>query len=246
VSADVRGGSPGYRNALVIGGGTGIGRGIARGFADAGYRVAISGRRLGKLEEAIQGTEIRAKACDATDRGQVTALLDWFEREVGPVDILVYSAGINVPNRTFATADPAEFEEVVRVNLTGAFHAIQAVLPGMRERKDGLIFNVTSLAGIQTVELAGAPYSASKVAQNWLGNFVNLEALPEGVRLTNVIPGETNTPLLDDRPEPPPQEKRDQMVHPEDIAHMVLAVAELPRRAVVPELIVTPRHMPRR
>jgi len=234
-----------YENVLVLGGGSGIGLGIAEAFAKAGHSVAIAGRTQSKLDDAIAGTSMKAKACDAGDRAQLAALIDWFESEIGPLHILVFSAGVNVPKRTFADIDPADFDKVIGVNLTGAFNAIHAVLPKMRERGDGLIFNVTSLAGIQTIQLAGLPYSASKTAQDCLGKFVNLEALPDGVRLTNVAIGETNTPLLDDRPEPPPPEKRARMVHPEDIAEMVLAVTRLPKRAVVPELIVTPAHMPR-
>ena len=104
---------------------------------------------------------------------------------------------------------------------------------------------MTSLAGLQSIQLAGVQYSVAKTAQSCLSNFANFEALPDGVRVTNVVPGETNTPILDERPVPPSQEKREKMVHPEDVAEMVLAVARLPKRAVVPELIVTPAHMPR-
>jgi NAD(P)-dependent dehydrogenase (short-subunit alcohol dehydrogenase family) len=236
---------PNYQNVLVIGGGTGIGLGIARGFEGAGYRVVIAGRREDKLDAAITSTSMVAHRCDAADRGQVAALLAWFQREVGALDILVYSAGINIPNRTFADLDGESWDRVVQVNLTGAFNVLHAVLPIMRERGDGLIFNVTSLAGSQTIQLAGVPYAAAKTAQNCLGVFANLEGLPDGVRVTNVIPGETNTPILNERPVPPPPEQRERMVYPEDIAQMVLAVARLPRRAVVPELIVTPAHMPR-
>jgi len=236
---------PEYRNVLVVGGGTGIGLGIARAFEKAGYQVAVAGRREEVLEAAVAGTGMRAHRCDVVDREQIATLLAWFEKVVGQVDILVFSAGINIPRRTWEDFDPASWDRVVEVNLTGAYNVMQAFLPGMRKRGDGLIFNVTSLAGSQSVDLAGVPYSAAKSGQNSLGVFANMEALPDGVRVTNVIPGETNTPILDDRPVPPPEEKRSRMVHPEDIAQMVLAVARLPRRAVVPELIVTPAHMPR-
>ena len=237
--------TPEYQNVLVVGGGTGIGLGIARAFDEAGYEVAVAGRRTEVLEGAVSGTEMRMHRCDVVDREQIATLLAWFEEEVGKVDILVFSAGVNIPGRSWENFDPESWDRVVQINLTGAYNVIQAVLPGMRKRGDGLIFNVTSLAGSQSVQLAGVPYSAAKSGQNSLGLLANLEALPDGVRVTNVIPGETNTPILDDRPVPPPEEKRARMVYPEDIAQMVLAVARLPRRAVVPELIVTPAHMPR-
>jgi NADP-dependent 3-hydroxy acid dehydrogenase YdfG len=114
----------------------------------------------------------------------------------------------------------------------------------MRERKKGLIVNVVSLAGLRTLQVAGMPYCASKFAQSSLGTFANLEAMPDGVRVTNVYPGETATEILDTRPNPPSAEQRAQMVQPEDVAAMVVAVAQLPSRAIVPEIVVTPRHMP--
>lgn len=241
------------QNVLVVGGASGIGRGIARAFANEGCRVAICGRNQDKLDEAVAdaNTEVAptfpvlSQQCDVSDRLQVADLFSWFATEYGDLDILAYCAGINVPNRTFADLEPEDFDDVLKINTTGAFNCLHAALPGMRERKAGLIFNVVSLAGIQTTQVAGVPYAASKVAQASLGTFANLEALPDGVRITNVYPGDTNTALLDERPEPPSKEAREAMVHPEDIAALLVAVAKLPARANVPEIVITPVHMPR-
>ena len=232
-------------NVLVVGGGSGIGLGIAKAFDLEGATVAIAGRTESKLVDAIAGTSMLARVCDASDREQVAGLLDWFGQEVGQIDILAFCAGVNVPKRSFSDMVPEDFDEIIRINLTGAFNCIYPVLEQMRERKDGLIFNVTSIAGIQTMPVVGVQYSISKTAQTCLGNFANFEGLPEGVRLTNVFPGETNTPILENRPSPPPMDQRENMVYPEDIAAMVLAVAKLPKRAVVPELIVTTTYQPR-
>ena len=98
-------------NVLVVGGGTGIGLGIAQAFDREGARVAISGRRQEKLDEGIKGSKMIAKSCDASERDQVAELLEWFGKEVGVLDIFVFSAGINVPKRTFADMDPEDFEE---------------------------------------------------------------------------------------------------------------------------------------
>ncbi len=233
------------KNVLVIGGGSGIGLGIAKGFAAEGCQVVIAGRTLAKLEAAVEGTAIKTHPCDAANRSQVAALHGWFLKEIGTLDILVYCAGINVPKRNFADVHPDDFDNVMKVNTTGAFNVLHTALPDMRKRGDGLIFNVVSLAGIQNVQLAGVPYAASKMAQTTLGTFANLEALPDGVRVTNVYPGETNTPLLDDRPVPPPAEKRAQMVTPEDVALMVVSIAKLPKHTYVPEIVITPTYMPR-
>jgi NAD(P)-dependent dehydrogenase (short-subunit alcohol dehydrogenase family) len=233
---------------LVVGGGTGIGLALGQAFAREGCRVVLAARTAAALEAAARHPDFAGRAltrtCDAADRAQAAALVAWTAEHAGPVDILVYAAGINVPKRTFADLDPADFDRVMGVNATGAFNSIHAVLPAMRARKRGTIFNVVSLGGIQMLQLAGLPYTASKYAQAAIGSFANLEALPDGVRVTNLIPGETETPILEKRPVKPTPEQRARMLQPEDVAALAVAVAKLPPRATVPEIVITPRHMP--
>jgi NADP-dependent 3-hydroxy acid dehydrogenase YdfG len=233
---------------LVIGGGSGIGLGIGIAFAREGSRVILAARTEATLAAAKKLPEIGAslltKTCDAANRAQIAELLAWVNENAGPIDILVYSAGGNVPKRTFADIKPEDFDQIMNVNATGAFNSMHAVLPSMRERKTGLIINVVSIAGLRTLQLAGLPYSASKYAQSAIGTFANLEGLPDGVRVTNIYPGETETAILDKRPVPPSAEQRARMLQPEDVADLVVAVAKLPPRATVPEIVITPRHMP--
>ena len=231
---------------LVVGGATGIGLGIGTAFAREGCKVALAGRTEATLAAARKtpNTAFLTRTADATDRGQIASLMAWVLETAGPIDILVYSAGINIPKRSFTEIDPDEFDQVMKVNATGAFNCIHAVLPSMRERRLGLIINVVSVAGLRNMKLAGLPYCASKFAQASIGTYANLETLPEGVAITNLYPGETNTPILDKRPEPPPAEKRAQMIQPEDVGELAVAVARLPARATVPEIVITPRHMP--
>jgi NADP-dependent 3-hydroxy acid dehydrogenase YdfG len=129
------------------------------------------------------------------------------------------------------------------VNTTGTFNCIYEALPLMRRKGSGLIVNIVSLAGKRAMLLAGMPYCVSKFATSALGTFINLEESTNGIKVTNIYPGETNTPIVDKRPTPSPPEKRAQMLQPEDIAACVVAVAKLPPRAVVPELVITPPHM---
>lgn len=228
------------KNVLVVGGGTGIGLGIAQALALEKANVVIAGRRQAVLESAIEGTEMVARVCDASDREQANSLLSWFEDTIGRIDILAYCAGINVTQRAFEDMDPEDFDRIIQINLTGAFNFLFPVLKKMRAQKDGLIFNVTSIAALRPTPIAGVQYGASKVAQNWLGEFANLEGLSDGVRLTNILPGETNTPILDQRPKPPSDSERQNMVQPEDIGKLVLAIAQLPKQVVVPELVIKP------
>ncbi|MFH1719255.1 MAG: SDR family oxidoreductase [Planctomycetota bacterium] len=239
---------------LVVGGAGGIGLGIARAFAAEGCRVAIADVDQQSLAEAaktgsgdspegVPRTAFACHTCDITDRGQVSQLFQWLDEKLGSVDILVNSAGINVGNRMMSNIDPADFDRVMAINTTGMFNCIHAALPVMRGKGSGLIVNIVSLAGKRAMLLAGMPYCVSKFAASALGTFVNLEECGNGIKVTNVYPGETNTPIVDKRPSPPPPEKRAKMLQPEDIAACVVAVAKLPDRAVVPELVITPPHM---
>jgi NAD(P)-dependent dehydrogenase (short-subunit alcohol dehydrogenase family) len=232
---------------LVAGGAGGIGLGIAKALAAEGCKVAITDNNEEALINATkaEGGEsvLIGKTCDITKREQVSQLFKWLEDELGPIDILVNSAGINVSNRMMSNIDPADFDRMMEVNTTGTFNCIHAALPTMRKKSSGLIVNIVSLAGKRVMLLAGMPYCVSKFATSALGTFVNLEECGNGIKVTNIYPGETNTPIVDKRPSPPPPEKRAKMLQPEDIAACVVTVAKLPARAIVPELIITPTHM---
>ncbi len=231
---------------LITGGGSGIGLGIALGLAREGCRVVISGRNLQKLQDAAAQFDgqpaIIAYACDVSDRGSVRELFARAEEQVGPLDILVNSAGINVARRSMAELDPHDWDRMLAINLTGAFNCMQAVLPGMRERRQGLIVNISSVAGKRAMALAGPAYAASKFGMTALGTEVSLEERSHGIRITNIYPGEVNTPILAQRPEPVPEERKARMVQPEDIAECVVTIAKLPPQVVVPELVILPLY----
>ncbi len=232
---------------LVAGGAGGIGLGIAKALAAEGCRVALADANEEALVNAAKAgggdSAFVWRACDITEREQVSQLFQWLSEELGPIDILVNSAGVNIANRMMANIDPAEFDRVMDVNTTGMFNCIHAALPAMRQKGSGLIVNISSVAGKRAMLMAGLPYCVSKFAASALGTFLNQEECANGIRVTNIYPGETNTPILDKRPTPPPPEKRAKMLQPEDIAACVVTIAKLPNRAVVPELVITPPHM---
>jgi len=225
------------KHVLITGGGTGVGRGAAIRLATAGYRVTITGRREAPLQEtAAQHEGIQFRSCDVSDAASVDALFN----NLDPVDILINSAGINVRHRSMADLEPDEWEKLLRINATGAYSTMRKVLPTMRERGDGLIINISSVAGKRALELAGIGYCASKFAMTALGTCVGLEEAPNGIRVTNIYPGEINTPILDDRPTPVSDEHKAQILQPEDIAEAILMIAALPPRAHIPELVIKP------
>jgi len=129
---------------------------------------------------------------------------------------------------------------VMKINATGAYRCMLEVLPAMRARRDGLIINISSVAGKRAIQLGGIVYCASKFAMTALGTAVSNEVREEGVRITNVYPGEVNTPILDNRPTPVSQEHKDAILQPEDIAGIIVAICKLPPRANVPEIVIKP------
>jgi NAD(P)-dependent dehydrogenase (short-subunit alcohol dehydrogenase family) len=232
------------KTALVTGGGTGIGLGIAAALAKAGCKVAISGRRDEVLREAAgkaaSESPLLHHQADVADRKSVDALFDWALRELKQIDILVNSAGVNVPKRLMADLTPENWDLLMEVNATGAYNCIRKVLPEMIQRGDGLIVNITSIAGKRAGLLGGVAYNASKFAMAALGTSVAAEVGASGVRVTNVFPGEVDTPILLNRPVPVTPEQRAKILQPEDVGAAVLMIACLPPRAHVPELVIKP------
>lgn len=230
--------------ALITGGGTGIGRAVAVAFAQAGAAVVITGRREDKLQEtcalAAGSHPVKFYVADVSDREQVAALVTWTNEAIGRIDILVNNAGVNVVERRMEVIKPEAWDYLMNVNTTGVFNMIHAVLPQMRERRDGVLITVSSLAGVRASTLAGAAYSASKHAVSALTKVISIEDKDNGIRATVVAPGEVNTPILDDRPIPVSDEHKAQILQPEDVAAAVLFVAALPARAHVPELLIKP------
>ena len=232
------------KTALITGGGTGIGRAIALTLAAEGCRVAIAGRREDKLRQAAAGWQgqppILYHQGDVSKRSSVNHLCAWLAKELGPVDILVNNAGTNVKKRSMAETDPADWDRLLQINATGCFNCMHALLPQMRQRKEGLIINISSVAGKQIYPISGVAYTASKFAMTALGASVSLEEAKNGIRVTNIYPGEVDTPLLEERPHPVSSAHRNRILQPEDIASAVLMVAQLSSRVHVPELTIKP------
>jgi len=237
------------KRAVVTGAGSGIGEAIALTFAREGAKVVAVGRTADKLDKLrAQAGDVAERilphACDVGDLVQVREMLAFADREMGGVDILVNNAGVNVPKRALKDLTPEDFDFMCRINLSGAFYCIHGVLPQMRERKDGVIINVSSVAGVRASELAGAGYNASKHGMSALSLSVHNEEGKHGIRCCMICPGEVNTPILEKRAVVPDEARRRKMLQPEDLAHAALMVATLHPRAAVLELIVTPSNQP--
>jgi len=228
--------------AWVTGAGTGIGLAGAEALAEAGATVVLSGRRQEPLDAAVAkiGGTAEAAPLDVAERDAVERVAQGILERHGRVDILVNSAGFNVPNRFWANVTTADWDRVIGANLNGTVYCIHAVLPAMRAQKDGLVINISSWAGQFHTYLTGPAYNASKHGVVALTMSLNMEECANGIRACAICPGEVATPILKNRPVPPSAEDMARMLQPEDLGRTIRFVAELPAHACVNELIISP------
>lgn len=232
------------KKVLVVGGGSGMGKAIAHGMNELGASVAIAGRRVEKLREVAREAKgslpILFKSTDITDRASLATLFEWFDQEVGTLDILVHAAGINVAKRTMLELEEEDWDRLIEINLTGGYNCLRLAMARMRPQAQGLVILINSVAGKRSAPLAGIGYNASKFGLSALGIGVGEEERENGIRITNIYPGEVNTEILDQRTHPPGPEHRASILQPEDVASVVINLAQLPERAHVPELVIKP------
>jgi len=223
-------------SALVIGASSGIGLATANLFADAGAEVHAAARRREAIEEGV-GENVTAHALDISDKDAVWRLVEEVG-EAGGIDVLVIAAGMNFPERRLEQLTADGWDAMVSVNLSGAFYAIRAALPYLRASQ-GLVVLIASVSG-RWPDASGPAYQATKAGMVELGHAAGFEEHVNGVRFSSILPGIVDTPILDNRPEPPPREVRDTALKPEDVARACLFLATLPPHAYVPELTMVP------
>ncbi|MFG1246512.1 3-hydroxybutyrate dehydrogenase [Xanthobacter flavus] len=190
------------RNAIVTGSTSGIGLAIARALAAEGCNVMLNGLGdAGEIEAvradlaAAAGTNIAYNGADVSRPAEVRALVAAARAELGPVDILVNNAGIQ---HVSALADfpDEQWDRLVAVNLSAAFHASKAVIASMTERRFGRIVNIASVLG-----LVGAPHKAAYVATKHglvgLTKSIAIEVAETGVTCNAVCPGMVMTPIIE-------------------------------------------------
>lgn len=233
--------------AWITGAGTGIGAAAAKRLALEGMRVVVSGRRVEPLKTvadsiASAGGDAVVEPLDVSDAAAVDETANRIIAEYGAVDVLVHSAGINIPNRAWADLTAEGWQQIQRVNVDGAFHCTHSVLPAMRKKGGGLMIFISSWAGPYPSPIAGAAYSASKSALDAMTVVLNQEESRHGIRACTVCPGEVATEILDKRPKPPPIEKRQYMLQPEDLASLIHYLATCPPHMCVTEVILRPTH----
>lgn len=222
--------------ALITGGGTGIGAACARVFAEEGAALVLTGRRKEVLEAVTEGIKEKggralAVAGSVTDEAHARSAVAQAVRAFGRLDILVNNAGVGAFGKLLHETEDATWEEMLAINLTGAYRMIKAAVPEMIKAGGGSIVNVSSIASLVGIPLTAA-YSASKGGLDALTRCVAMDYAPQKIRCNSICPGLVETPmaasLLND-----PQRLKEVMASyplgrpgtPEEVARLILYLA---------------------
>ncbi len=229
--------------ALVTGATEGIGRATALALGRAGYAVGVTARTEAKLTQLLAelgaaGIGAAGLPADVGENGAVGRMYDHVTRRLGPVDVLVNNAGVAIP-KPFLDLTLEEWDRTFATNVRSLFLVTRLVLPSMRERRQGDIVNIASLAG-KNGSANLVAYSASKHAVLGFSRSLMLEVRREGIRVIAICPGSVDTPLLRGQSVMTPNFER--ILQAEDVANAVLDAVRLSRRAMVSELDVRPSN----
>jgi 2-hydroxycyclohexanecarboxyl-CoA dehydrogenase len=189
------------KTVVVTGGGGGIGGATCRRFAREGAKVAVYDMNLDAAEKVAaairdEGGQAQAFRCDITDRASVDKAVEATQQGLGPIDVLVNNAGWDV-FKPFTKTEPAQWDKLIAINLTGALHMHHAVLPGMAARKAGRIVNIASDAA-RVGSSGEAVYAACKGGLVAFSKTIAREHARHGVTVNVVCPGPTDTALFAD------------------------------------------------
>lgn len=235
----------GKRVAWVTGGGSGIGEAGAEALAADGWTVVVSGRRQPALDAVVAritaaGGTAEALQLDVANADNVQSAADTILARHGRIDLLVNSAGVNVPKRRWADMTLEGWNQLVEINLNGVLYCMRAVLPAMRAQQDGCIINVSSWAGRHVSKMPGPAYTTTKHAVLALTHSFNMDECVNGLRACCLMPGEVATPILQQRPVVPSAEEQARMLQPEDLGRTIAFVTSLPPRVCVNEILISP------
>jgi short-subunit dehydrogenase len=225
--------------AVVTGGTKGIGKAIIERFAAAGFDIATCARKmedLQKLKSAIEGkygVKVTVCTADMANKSDIRRLAESIN-QLQPVEVLVNNAGYFIPGSILDEADGA-LESMIDTNLFSAYHLSRLLVPAMRARKSGHVFNMCSIASIMAYPNGGS-YAISKFALLGFSKVLREELKAHGVRVTSVLPGATLTASWDgvDLPD-------ERLMKPEDVAETIFSAYRLSTRSVVEEILIRPQ-----
>ncbi|MFZ0472676.1 MAG: SDR family oxidoreductase [Bacteroidales bacterium] len=238
------------KTVLITGATSGIGEATAIKFAEATYRLIITGRRKDRLNDLTEhlvqeyGTDVLPLCFDVRDNRQVEKHLGNLPEEWQKVDILVNNAGLAAGLGHIDEGDRDDWDRMIDTNVKGLLYVTRTIVPGMVSRQSGHIINISSIAGKEVYENGGV-YCASKHAVDALSKCMRIDLLKHGIKVTNIAPGmvETEFSLVRFRGD---KEKAGAVyngIRPlkgEDVAEAIFYCASLPAHVCINDLVITP------
>jgi short-subunit dehydrogenase len=230
------------RKLIVVTGGTkGIGRAVLEKFASADFDLATCSRNEKDLTElkrelksTYPGVETFTFRADMAERLQVHAFTEFVTSLRRPIEVLVNNAGHFIPGE-IATEPEGTLESMINANLYSAYYTTRGLVGGMKEKKRGHIFNICSIASIKAYANGGS-YAISKFAMLGFSKCLREELKQDGIRVTSVMPGATQTRSWEGAGLPD-----ERFMKIEDVADTLYAAYSLSERSVVEEIIIRPQ-----
>lgn len=235
--------------AWITGAGSGIGRAATLALAAEGAALVLTGRTREPLDETVSmlGTDVvsTVQPGDVTDAAAMKAVANAIRERFGRLDIMVNNAGTNVAERKWIELSPEGIDQVIRTNLSSAFYCVTAVLPMMRERREGLFIHIGSRVARYWDGPSGPGYITAKTALTAMSHTINMEECTNGIRSTLLNPGETATAILANaiksgQRAPLTDAELARILKPEDCGDLIRYVACLPKHVCINEVMITP------
>ena len=233
------------KTVFITGASRGIGHATAQYFVRQGWRAITCSREV--VPPQCPRNERHAHiTADLSETSRLSEAMAQLEHILNGAELhaLVNNAGYSPKSEDGSRlgcldGDMGVWQKTFAINFMAPVYFARTAAP-MLAKTGGAVVNITSIAGKRASDLGGIAYCASKFGATGLGTAAGLEEAQRGIRITNIYPGEVDTPLLEQRPHPVSDERRAAMLKPADVAHMVLAVVQLPPHAHVPEMVVKP------
>jgi len=227
-------------NAIITGATHGIGRAIAEKLLSEGFSVAVCARNAAELtalktnwSEEFPDASIWAQQADLSDPAQVQAFAAGAQQALGCTDVLVNNAGLFFPGK-LADEPDGQLEKLMAVNVYSAYHLTRALLPAMKQRRSGHIFNLCSVASLRAYENGGS-YSITKYALHGFSENLRFELMEYDIKVTSVMPGATWSRSWSGSGLPP-----ERLMEAADVAAMVWAAYHLSPQANVETIVMRP------
>lgn len=224
----------------ITGASTGIGKEIAMAFSKAGHIVVVSARRKSRLVNIVReikfaGRDAMAFVCNVASERSVNSTAKRILENYGRIDCLVNNAGVTA-FKSFMDTKLFDYDYIMDINLRGSFLTMKSVLKPMIKRRSGHIINIISVAA-NTIYTDSSVYSASKAGLLALSNCVRKEVRKMNIKVTNILPGATETAMWDSKTR---QKSRNRMMSPEDIGKIVLQTFETPKKVLIEDVVIRP------